>query len=362
MAALWTLRSPRPLCCAGGWKHETAIPALAPSVRRRSRCLGRLSLSRARRPAAGDPGPRTIDRRRQGGLRALRLPRFRGHAGRLRRGRCARLCRRDRRRGPAGAGDQRQPLAKGGTWRDRHCRRHHGRYPQPPRAGHHDRAAILRRRRQCAGAGQRQDRQLGRPARQHRLRASGLAMEPARQAAAAARRDRVQQHPRSRSGASKRTLRRLDLRRGPPSARTGDGRVGRIQRHAADALRAALGRRHRQGGRRRPARSADGQHAGAVASRRLPAIAGTEVGPAALSLPAGCTHDLAGGRRVRRAEVPARRAGPVASGMPGGRTRHRQRHRRPVGLLAENHGGNGSRHQHPVRPDRPRRFPLWAWP
>ena len=72
---------------------------------------------------------------------------------------------------------------------------------------------------------------------------------------------------------------------------------------AADALRVALGRRHRQGGGRRPARPADGRYAGRVASRRLPAIAGEEVGPAAVSLPAGRANDLAGDGRSRRVEV-----------------------------------------------------------
>ena len=77
-----------------------------------------------------------------------------------------------------------------------------------------------------------------------------------------------------------------------PRAR--DRRVGGLQRLPADALRAALGRCHRQGRRRRPARPADGRYGGAVASRGLPAVAGTEVGPAAVSLPARRPDDLAG--------------------------------------------------------------------
>ena len=45
-------------------------------------------------------------------------------------------------------------------------------------------------------------------------------------AAASARRDSVQQHPRSRPSVAQRALRRLDLRRGPPSPRDRDRRLG----------------------------------------------------------------------------------------------------------------------------------------
>ena len=335
----------------------------APARPPRRSCASRRRRPAARRrprrgrPARRDPRARPSDRRSEGRLPALRLPRRGRRPRRLRHRRRPRVGRRRRRVGAVHARDQRQPAAEAPARRDRHRRRHAGRHPRPPRAGDHGRAAVLRRRGQRPAAAGRPDLRLGGTARPHPVQRPGLAVEPSGQRTAPGRDALPQLHARGGAGPPQRALRRLAVRRGQPPRRAGGRRLGGgLPRIPADAFRVPLGGRRRQGGGGRPPGPAARQRAREMAPRRLSAAARGAVGIASLALSAAGPADLAGDRRVRRARLPTGRRREMAARVPRARARRRRGARRRFRHIPDAEGGDRPRREPALRPAGPRRL------